>query len=100
MRKSSRVICITPREFHGRIPRAFIGISGSSNPVMRPVRLFSAALFFSTLLCLIQAAPAQETSPTPDQGIHVSVDRVNVGVIVTDSRGNFVEGPRREDFHL
>jgi len=28
------------------------------------------------------------------------VDRVNVGVIVTDSRGHFVEGLRREDFHL
>src|SRR5882672_5050054 len=100
MRKSSRVICITPREFRGRIPRAFIGISGSSRLVMRPVRFFSAALFFPTLLCLIPALRAQETPPTRNQGIHVSVDRVNVGVIVTDSRGNFVEGLRREDFHL
>src|SRR5467141_3020511 len=100
MRKSSRVICITPRAFRGRIPRAFIGNSGWSSPVMRPVRFLSAALFFPTLLCLILAASPQEASPTSDQGIHVSVDRVNVGVIVTDSRGNFVEGLRREDFHL
>jgi Ca-activated chloride channel homolog len=67
---------------------------------MRPVRFFSAALFFPTLLYLIPAVHAQKTPPTPDQGIHVSVDRVNVGVIVTDSRGHFVEGLRREDFHL
>jgi len=65
---------------------------------MRPVRFFPAALLFPALLGVILAALAQETPPTPDQGIHVSVDRVNVGVIVTDSRGNFVEGLRREDF--
>ncbi len=65
--------------------------------MMRPVRSFPAALLFSALVCVIPAARAQET---PDQGIHVSVDRVNVGVIVTDSRGSFVEGLRREDFHL
>jgi len=65
--------------------------------MMRPVRSFPAALLFSALVCVIPAARTQET---PDQGIHVSVDRVNVGVIVTDSRGSFVEGLRREDFHL
>src|SRR6266436_2589296 len=100
MRKSSPDICITPRAFRGRIPRAFIGISGSSSQLMRPVRFFPAVLLFPALLCVIPAARAQETPPTPDQAIHVSVDRVNVGVIVTDSRGNFVEGLRREDFHL
>jgi VWFA-related protein len=67
---------------------------------MRTVRFFPAVLLFPALLCVIPAARAQETPPTPDQTIHVSVDRVNVGVIVTDSRGNFVEGLRREDFHL
>src|SRR5713101_9909963 len=100
MRKSSRVIYITPRASRGRIPRVFIGISGSSSPVMRAVRFFPAALLFPALLCVIPAARAQETPPTPDQGIHVSVERVNVGVIVTDARGNFVGGLRREDFHL
>ncbi len=67
---------------------------------MRPGRFFPAALLFPALLCAIPAAGAQETSQEQDQGIHVSVDRVNVGVIVTDSHGNFVEGLRREDFHL
>jgi len=67
---------------------------------MRTVRFFPAVLLFPALLCVIPAACAQETPPTPDQTIHVGVDRVNVGVIVTDSRGNFVEGLRHEDFHL
>jgi Ca-activated chloride channel family protein len=48
------------------------------------------------LLFLHWPACAQQT-PEP---IRVNVDRVNVGVIVTDSRGNFVEGLRREDFHI
>src|SRR6266481_10158927 len=100
MRKSSRVIYITPRAFRGRIRRAFIGISGSNSQLMRTVRFFPAVLLFPALLCVIPAARAQETPPTPDQAIHVSVDRVNVGVIVTDTRGNFVEGLRREDFHV
>src|SRR5258705_6229528 len=100
MRKSSRVTCITPRAFRGRIPRAFIGISGSSSPVMRPVRFFPATLLFPPLLCVIPAARAQETPPTSDQSIHVSVDRVHVGVIVNESRGNLVGGMRREDFHV
>src|SRR6266850_3895478 len=100
MPRSSLVICIIPQAFRGRIPRAFIGISGSSSPVMRAVRFLPAALLFPALAWVIPAVRAQEASPTPDQGIHVSVDRVNVGVIVTDSRGNFVEGLRREDFHL
>ncbi len=67
---------------------------------MWPVRFFPRALLFPALLCVIPAARAQETPATQNQGIHFSVDRVNVGVIVTDSRGNFVEGLRREDFHL
>ena len=66
---------------------------------MRSIRLFPAMLF-PALLCAVSAAYAGETPAGQEQAIHVSVDRVNVGVIVTDSRGNFVEGLRREDFHL
>jgi Ca-activated chloride channel family protein len=36
----------------------------------------------------------------PDEAIRVSVDRVSASVTVTDSRGNFVEGLRRENFHI
>jgi Ca-activated chloride channel homolog len=43
---------------------------------------------------------AQQTTSPPAEPIRVSVDRVNVGVIVTDSRGKFVEGLGREEFHV
>ena len=42
----------------------------------------------------------QDNSQQQGPAIRVSVDRVNVGVIVTDARGHFVEGLRREDFHI
>jgi len=41
---------------------------------------------------------AQEPETQQPPVIRVGVDRVNVGVIVTDSSGHFVEGLRREDF--
>jgi Ca-activated chloride channel family protein len=45
-------------------------------------------------------AMARADAQQPAGTIRVSVERVNAGVIVTDSRGNFVEGLRREDFHV
>lgn len=42
---------------------------------------------------------AQEV-PSQGQTIQVNVDRVNVGVIVTDAKGNFVQGLKREGFHV
>lgn len=59
-----------------------------------------AALLFPAVLCVCSFAEAQENPQQPKQTIRVSVDRVNVGVIVTDSHGHFVEGLRREDFHV
>jgi Ca-activated chloride channel family protein len=58
-----------------------------------------------SLLCLFHLAmPAFAQSQDPNsvasQVIHVSVDRVNVGVIVTTSDGKFAEALRREDFHI
>jgi Ca-activated chloride channel family protein len=51
------------------------------------------------LACLsLLAAPAK--AQQPDEAIRVSVDRVSASVTVTDPRGNFVEGLRREDFHI
>jgi Ca-activated chloride channel family protein len=52
---------------------------------------------------LLAAAPcssAQQPSPQPPASIRVEVNRVNVGVIVTDAQGKFVEGLRQEDFHV
>jgi Ca-activated chloride channel family protein len=64
-----------------------------------------SVLFWQTPLLLVlvyflsgyeHTIRAQEQQPT----IRVKVDRVNVGVIVTDGTGRFVEGLRREDFHI
>lgn len=57
------------------------------------------------LLSLILLFPAfslraQEPSPSPRQTIRLTIERVNVGVIVTNVRGKFVEGLRREDFRV
>src|SRR5256712_1759956 len=63
-------------------------------------RLPAAALLFPAVLCVCSFAEAQERQQQPNQPIRVSVDRVNVGVIVTDHSGHFVEGLRREDFRV
>jgi Ca-activated chloride channel family protein len=60
--------------------------------------LLAAFLFPATLHA--RFAGAQENPQPPKQTIHVSVDRVDVGVIVTDSRGHFVEGLGREDLRV
>src|ERR1700738_4911939 len=63
-------------------------------------------LAFSSLLLsqrvLSQVLP---TSPAPaevqqSEPIRVSVDRVNVGVLVTDPSGKFAEGLQRNNFHI
>jgi Ca-activated chloride channel homolog len=41
-----------------------------------------------------------QSPPDQSPSIQVSVNRVNVGVIVTDPQGNFVPDLRRENFHL
>jgi VWFA-related protein len=43
---------------------------------------------------------AQETPLPAGQAIRVNVARVNVGVVVTDEKGKFVEGLRRDAFHV
>jgi VWFA-related protein len=53
------------------------------------------ALFLSAACSVAQEVPVRER-----QTIQVNVDRVNVGVIVTDGKGNFVQGLKREDFHV
>jgi len=63
-------------------------------------RLLPAALLFPAALCVCSFAGPQENPQPPKQTIRVSVDRVNIGVIVTDLHGHFVEGLRREDFHV
>jgi len=66
---------------------------------MAPIKVgqpFLAILPFLLLTAPRSEAQAQE--PTPP--IRVTVNRVNIGVTVTDSAGHFIEGLRREDFHV
>jgi Ca-activated chloride channel family protein len=67
---------------------------------MRQFHCFVRALLLATLLCQNRPAYAQENPQEKTQTIQVSVERVNVGVIVTDASGHFVEGLRRENFHV
>ena len=67
---------------------------------MNSFRLLQAALLLLAALCAGPLAEAQDNSQQQNQTIRVSVDRVSVGVIVTDHSGHFVEGLRREDFHV
>ncbi|HET7105908.1 MAG TPA: VWA domain-containing protein [Candidatus Acidoferrum sp.] len=43
---------------------------------------------------------AQETPVSAGQTIRLNVARVNVGIVVTEGKGNFVAGLRKEDFHV
>jgi VWFA-related protein len=54
------------------------------------------AVLFS-LLCATSLSGAQSQQSPP---IRVTVNRVNVGVTVTDTAGHFIEGLHREDFQL
>jgi Ca-activated chloride channel family protein len=72
---------------------------------MRVWRVWYLSRAALRLLVLVLLGPlvftrAQQPVAPPTEPIRVSVDRVNVGVIVTDSRGKFVEGLGREEFHV
>jgi Ca-activated chloride channel homolog len=55
------------------------------------------AVFFT---CCKASTQNQAPAATANQTIHVNVQRVNVGVIVTNVSGKFVQGLHREDFHV
>ncbi len=63
--------------------------------VNRILILVLASLCRSWCACTQEPTPVEPTPP-----IRVDVQRVNVGVIVTDLRGQFVRGLKREDFHV
>jgi Ca-activated chloride channel homolog len=54
----------------------------------------------AVLLFLLSAEPPSQAQEQQTPPIRVNVNRVNVGVTVTDSSGHFVEGLRREDFQI
>lgn len=59
-----------------------------------------AAFSLSILLQSCPSASAQQNTQEQGPAIRVTVNRVNVGVIVTGTGGNFVDGLRREDFRV
>jgi Ca-activated chloride channel family protein len=62
------------------------------------LRLFISLLALSIF---VGSSLAQDSSAAQQsQPIRVSVDRVNVGVSVSDPTGKFVEGLQRENFHI
>jgi Ca-activated chloride channel family protein len=68
---------------------------------MNPSRACQFALCASLALSLsVALSGAQEVPTSQGQKIQVNVDRVNVGVVVTDTKGNFVQGLKREEFHV
>src|SRR5436309_9448956 len=60
----------------------------------------AAAFILSVALTSCPGANAQSNAQEQAPTIRVNVDRVNVGVIVTNRDGNFVDGLRREDFRV
>src|SRR5438445_8720373 len=65
-----------------------------------PAALFFTTVIYATALGACSFVGAQENPQQPKQTIQVSVDRVSIGVIVTDASGRYVEGLRREDFRV
>jgi Ca-activated chloride channel homolog len=58
------------------------------------------AVAFAAALAGARNLASQQPPVQQPPVIRVGVDRVNVGVIVTDSKGHFVGGLRREDFRV
>jgi Ca-activated chloride channel homolog len=61
---------------------------------------YSTALGWLCLAVLGSPTLAQEQAPAPSETIRIAVERVNVGVIVTDAKGKFVENLRPPDFQV
>jgi Ca-activated chloride channel family protein len=85
------------------MPREFTLKSGSSNIPAHQQRLCGIVLLlllagFSRFA--VAQEPAAVPAPAQTQPIRVNVDRVNVGVVVTDAKGKFVEGLQRENFQV
>lgn len=68
---------------------------------IRGLTLFRVAAFaLFSLSAATSPASAQQQAPATTEPIRVAVDRVNVGVIVTDSKGKFVENLHQQDFQV
>jgi Ca-activated chloride channel family protein len=61
---------------------------------------FASLLLSQRLLSQVLPTSTAPSAVQQSEPIRVSVDRVNVGVLVTDSSGKFAEGLQRENFHI
>lgn len=86
------------------MPKDFISknglISAAAPSAHRQSSVAVAVLTLFLLIVPFTAVRGQQDSQNPSGAIRRSVDRVNVGVIVTDARGQFVEGLHQEDFSV
>jgi len=79
----------------------FASKNGWIEPPMKNFHRLPGFLLSTTLwLFFCSAGNAQETPVAAGQAIRVNVARVNVGVVVTDDKGKFVEGLKRDAFHV
>jgi len=67
---------------------------------MKPDCPLAPTLFLAVALGCCFPSCAQEHQQEQAPKIQVTVDRVDVGVIVTGKDGNFIDGLRREDFRV
>ena len=76
--------------------------NGWTEALMKSVRHGSGPVLFAVIWILLFGAKGsvQETPIAPGQTIRVNVARVNVGVVVTEEKGKFVEGLKRDAFHV
>jgi Ca-activated chloride channel family protein len=83
------------------MPGVCISANGWTELLMVSIRR-GCVWFLSGIIWLLIGigGNAQEAPTAAGQAIRVKVARVNVGVVVTDSKGKFVEGLRREEFHV
>jgi len=88
---------ISVRQYPAGVFQPSAGDASQSVP-WHLVCLFAGALVFFGLLAI--SVQAQQQSVAPPQAIQVDVSRVDVGVIVTDAKGNFVEGLQSNDFQI
>src|ERR1700744_2656198 len=60
--------------------------------------LFASSLSVPSASSVVNASSSSQNPQSPS--IQIAVNRVNVGVVVTDPQGNFVPDLRRENFHI
>ena len=80
--------------------REFTLTSGWTRGKQSPSLSRRASCFVFCVAVLCAPARAQQRAPAATEPIRIAVDRVNVGVIVTDAKGNFVENLRQQDFRV